>query len=397
VWPETHSKSTAVERCSVRDVWRNTRKIQLSVPSVEKISTVLLIKEVSTIWKRIVHNYHNTTGERDILSLKARCDNTANGCEWVGELRSLDEHLASCGFTLLSCPNKCCDGDKVVQLLRKDVQRHIQKECPRRQYQCPHCQEAGEYRERTTKHLEECPMREVPCPKRGCKRRIAQCELINHKKKCLFEIVPCKYTNIGCKIEALRKNMAEHEEDTQQHLHLAINRVREQESMLAHLHSREMPMKYKFTAYDHHKTTNDEIFSPAFYTSPGGYKMCISVSANGHKEGKGTHVSIYAYLMKGENDDHLPWPFTGTVTVELLNQLEDKNHHSQNVTFLPAEASSQQIVIGERSSNGYGIPCYISHSALGYNAAKNCQYLKDDCLYFRIKANARSSSKPWLV
>jgi hypothetical protein len=54
VWPETHSKSAAVERCSVRDVWRNTRKIQKSVPSVEKISTVLLIKEVSTIWKRIV-------------------------------------------------------------------------------------------------------------------------------------------------------------------------------------------------------------------------------------------------------------------------------------------------------------------------------------------------------
>jgi hypothetical protein len=38
---------TAVERCSVRDVWSNTRKIQKSVPSVEKVSTVLLIKEVS--------------------------------------------------------------------------------------------------------------------------------------------------------------------------------------------------------------------------------------------------------------------------------------------------------------------------------------------------------------
>ena len=36
-----------VERCSVRDVWRNTRRIQQSVPSVEKISTILLIKEVS--------------------------------------------------------------------------------------------------------------------------------------------------------------------------------------------------------------------------------------------------------------------------------------------------------------------------------------------------------------
>jgi hypothetical protein len=55
VWPETHSKSTAVERCSVRVVWSNTRKVQKSVPSV---ATVLLIKEVSTIWKRIVWYMH---------------------------------------------------------------------------------------------------------------------------------------------------------------------------------------------------------------------------------------------------------------------------------------------------------------------------------------------------
>jgi TNF receptor-associated factor 4 len=203
---------------------------------------------------------------------------------------------------------------------------------------------------------------------------------------------------IGCKNEGLRKDMAKHEGDTQQHLQFAIDRVREQESILAHLRSREMPMKYKFTAYDHHKTTDDEIYSPAFYTSPGGYKMCINVLANGYKEGsKGTHVSIYAYLMKGENDDHLPWPFTGTVTFELLNQLEDKNHYSKTTTFPPNEVSSQRIVSGERSSIGCGKSRYISHSDLGYNAPKNCQYLKDDCLYFTIKVDAKSSFKPWLV
>jgi TNF receptor-associated factor 4 len=352
------------------------------------------------------HNnyYHNTTGERHILSLKARCDNTSNGCEWAGELRSLDEHLAGCGFTLLSCPNNCQNGDKVVQLFRKDVQRHTKEQCPRRQYKCRHCLEVGEHREMTTKHLEKCPMLEVPCPRPGCKIRIARCNLLKHQTECQFEIVPCKYVIIGCKKEALRKDMAEHEGDTQQHLQLAVDTVyqqqitiREQESMLAHLRSREMPMKYKFTAYDHHKTTDDAVYSPGFYTSPGGYKMCVRVWANGCRDGHSTHVSISANLMKGENDDHLPWPFTGTVTFELLNQLEDKNHYSKYVTFLPDEASSQRTINAERSSTGYGMPGYISHSALGYNAAKNCQYLRNDFLYFRVNVNARSSSKPWLV
>ena len=83
---------------------------------------------------------------------------------------------------------------------------------------------------------------------------------------------------------------------------------------------REMPMIFRFPKYDHHKIANDKIQSPAFYTNPGGYKMCIIICANGVREGKGTHVSVGAYLMKGENDNHLPWPFTGIVTIKLLNQ-----------------------------------------------------------------------------
>ena len=312
--------------------------------------------------------------------------------------------MGSCGFTLLPCPNKCLNGDKVVQLLRKDIQRHTNEECPRRQYECPHCKESGEYNERTTKHLETCPMLEVPCPKLGCKIHIARCDLLKHQKECKFEMVSCKYVTIGCKTETLRQDMAEHEGDTQQHLQIAIdttyqqqNTIREQESMLARLRSREMPIKYKFTAYDHHKTTDDVVYSPAFYNSPGGYRMCIRVCANGQKDGYGNHVSVYVCLMKGENDDHLPWPFTGAVTIALLNQLEDDNHYSKTITFVPGEPSSRRVVSGERASTSYGRRCYISHSALGYDAAKNCQYLKDDCLYFKVSVDAEKSSKPWLV
>ena len=99
--------------------------------------------------------------------------------------------------------------------------------------------------------------------------------------------------------------------------------------------------------------------------------MCIlvHVDANGWGDGEGTHVSVYAYLMRGENDDHLPWPFTGTVTFELLNQLEDDNHHSNTMTFPHDDELSQRVVAIERASVGYGLPCYIPHIDLGYNVA----------------------------
>ena len=319
----------------------------------------------------------------------------------------MDAHLASCGFTLLPCPNKChMGGDmlNIATLLRKHLEKHTKEECSRRQYKCPHCQEAGEYQERTTEHFEKCPMKEIPCPNHGCKIYTARCNLSKHHKECMFVLVPCKYTAIGCKSKVLRKDLGMHERDSQQHLQLAIDTVhqqhiiiKEQESMLVHLWSKEMPTKYKFTNFDQHKTANDAIDSPAFYTSPGGYKMCISVHANGVGEGKSTYVSVYAYLMKGENDDYLPWPFTGKVTIELLNQLEDKNHYSRNMLFPPEEPSSLRVVNKERSHSGWGHRRYISHSNLGYNAAKNCQYLKNDCLYFRINVDTKRSSTPWLV
>ena len=51
-------------------------------------------------------------------------------------------------------------------------------------------------------------------------------------------------------------------------------------------------------------------------------------SANGSGVGKGTHVSVFTKLL---DDDQLHWPFLGTVTFELLNQLADDKHHSRVV------------------------------------------------------------------
>ena len=309
----------------------------------------------------------------------------------------MDEHLTSCDFSHLSCPNEC---KKVEQLLRKDMEKH-KKECPRRQYECPHCKESGEYEERITQHLEDCPMIEVPCPKRECKECILRRDISGHLTECMFEDIPCKYANIGCKEKVLRRDLCQlkdHESDSQEHLQLAIDAVQQQLFAISDMKTQiieslqnkalcSTKFMYKFTDFDYHKMRNDIIYSPAFYSSPGGYKMCINV--NGY--GTGTRVSVSAYIMKGENDDHLPWPFTGTVIIELLNQLEDNNHHSHSI-----QESSEQVVNLEREFL-VGTLCYISHSDLGYNEAKNCQYLKDDCLYFRISVDAESSSKPWLI
>ena len=107
------------------------------------------------------------------------------------------------------------------------------------------------------------------------------------KSACLKTFLANTRSIIGCKEEVLCKDLVKHEGDTQQHLQLAVDTVhkqqitiskqqftlKEQDSMLAHLRSTELPMTYKLVSYNKHKTANDEVF----YTSPEGYKMCISI------------------------------------------------------------------------------------------------------------------------
>ena len=283
------------------------------------------------------------------MSSKAECDNTANGCQWTGELQLLEVHLTNCGFALLPCPNQCKDGDKIHELMRKDIENHKRKECPRRQYECPHCKESGEYKERTTTHLKVCPSKKIPCPNNGCTATIPRCKVSQHREKCSFELVTCKYTDIGCTEKVFRKNLEEHQNDNQQHLQLAIDTVNQMqitinnvEDRIVHLQLRST--KFKVTGFDRLKTCSEIFYSSPFYTSPEGYKMCIGVHANGISLAKGTNVSVYAHLMRGEHDDHLQWPFTGTVTIELLNQLEDGNHHSMQVKLSSKNIASQRVL-----------------------------------------------------
>ena len=59
--------------------------------------------------------------------------------------------------------------------------------------------------------------------------------------------------------------------------------------------------------------------------------MCLKVYANGNGVGMKTHVSVFLYMMKGEYDDSLKWPFQGDITIQLLSQIEDDDRHRVRV------------------------------------------------------------------
>ena len=98
-------------------------------------------------------------------------------------------------------------------------------------------------------------------------------------------------------------------------------------------------------------------------------------------------MSVFIYILKGDHDDNLKWPFIGIVKIELLNQLEDKNHHLKTVPF----NKEDDTCVG----SAWGYRWFIPHSELTHDLVNNTQYLKDDTLYFRVSVEV-SGHKTWL-
>ena len=144
-----------------------------------------------------------------------------------------------------------------------------------------------------------------------------------------------------------------------------------------------VPVVIKLAEFGKYK--NDKFMnSTGFYTRDRGYKMCLFIFPNGFKAYV-NHITLCVVLMRGDHDDHLAWPVRGTLTVQLLNQLSDSNH-SEPVKFHfdGFSKSCQRVTTGTKSRDGEWCCQFMPHKRLSYDADKKCQYLKDDCVFFRV-------------
>ena len=154
---------------------------------------------------------------RRIDALRICCTKVEAGCDWIGELSSLNTHLESetgCGYVEAACPNKCGE-----ELNRKDLANHLATHCPLRVYQCWHCEAQGTYRSITEEHYKECKNYPLKCPN-GCgEGEIPRAKMDQHRSKCSLEPVQCPFSESGCDVSPMRKDLNFHmAKNTQKHL-----------------------------------------------------------------------------------------------------------------------------------------------------------------------------------
>ncbi len=343
---------------------------------------------------RMISYFPDSRSKRHIQSLRVRCYSCGLGCVWEGELRNLTAHEKQCTFVRVECPNKCSE-----VVLRKDLGQHTNASCPRRRYKCPYCHQFGTYRAITSVHVQECPEVVVACPNRCGVPNVARGRLAAHKETCPNEEVSCRYGEVGCNSWLPRKLMLQHENESQaQHLQLSMQTVstlkRTVNKMKTFLQLKPPIACFKVANFHELRSSETDWTSPPFYSHPGGYKLCLNVEPNGFETGKGTHISVFIYVMKGKNDKSLPWPCKAHVTVELLNQLHDEAHRRCTIDLENEEAS--RVGEGVSTGNGYGPHTFVPLDELTCNAMTNTHFLKGDCLYFQVRVACDTVYRPWL-
>ncbi len=117
-------------------------------------------------------------------------------------------------------------------------------------------------------------------------------------------------------------------------------------------------------------------YSPCFYTSRYGYKMCARLYLNGDGMGRGTHISIFFVIMRGQYDALLRWPFRQKVTFMLLDQ--DNVEHVIDA-FRPDPSSSSFQRPRRETNIASGCPMFCSLTELNNHA-----YVRDDTMFLKI-------------
>lgn len=129
------------------------------------------------------------------------------------------------------------------------------------------------------------------------------------------------------------------------------------------------------------------LYSQPFYTSYFGYKMCARVYLNGDGMGKGTHLSLFFVVMRGEYDALLPWPFRQKVTLMLMDQGGARKHLGD--AFKPDPNSSSFKRPSAEMNIASGCPLFANQSML-----ESGGYIRDDTIFIKVTVDTSDLPDP---
>ncbi|XP_016425137.1 TNF receptor-associated factor 5-like [Sinocyclocheilus rhinocerous] len=199
--------------------------------------------------------------------------------------------------------------------------------------------------------------------------------------------------------ESLREHLGALEQTCQRHTRLLDIHVEQLQCNEQRFHqlvstSYDGKLIWKVRDYWHRKEAGTLLNSTPLYTSRSGYKLSVRACRSGYKlsvraylggdsSGRGTHLSLYITIMRGDFDSLLSWPFRQNITLTLLDQSGSRNHQSN--TFTPDTNSDSFHRPTSDANVATGFPRFILHGDL--EAPRNAVYVRDDTLFIKVKVD----------
>ena len=141
---------------------------------------------------------------RRVNSVTVRCKYHNEGCEWVGEVRYLQDHLDRCA---IACPYDCGNYSRRVKM-----KEHKTLHCPNRPIKCEYCDYYNAFAIVTEKHYPICPQYPIDCPNNCPVKGLRRYQTEQHLNECSHQVVDCPYrkTFTGCSVRLPRRKMKLH-------------------------------------------------------------------------------------------------------------------------------------------------------------------------------------------
>ena len=358
--------------------------------------------------------FPNNALKREILDLKITCGRQEEGCEWTGELRNEEDHEEECQYVNEYCTNEC--GEWVM---RKDMEDHVDNQCPRRSVCCEYCDLELELVE-LQDHYEMCEMYPVQCVN-DCGKILARHQMDSHIDRqgtCPNTLLDCDFKNSGCEFQGKRSDLSKHIEfnvvshlslvamkltTTTEELEATKERLAEAEDKLADMelqHYEELnrrslslppdqPKKFihtwrietwsqKVQAAERNTNPVKDIHSDPFYVYPG-YHLRLLAYPNGDRDSAVSCLGTFLVATEGKFDTRVEWPFPFSFDLEVVDQQSNGNDifHELSPPYESALGYSTR-------SSGWGTPEMATHNILGTRC-----YIKDDTILIRLTVHMK--------
>lgn len=334
-----------------------------------------------------------------INKLRVRCPYHKQGCKWEGDLSDKSAHLLMCEYSSREC-GLC---GEMLSLRIYETHKGV---CPNREVRCQDCGILMPHSQ-SIQHRVVCPKFPIPCPNDCPDSPIARDEMSGHlMNTCPNQSVACTLAAFGCSEMVQRCSLDTHlqqcsikrvvalaeivlqQKDELQRLRQEISR---QQFAVRGLEETCYPAFGQFTwrvcsirekVIRAQSAPSDPsvaaLYSPSFYTSEGGYKLCLCIYPAGDNN---QHcLSLYFVVMKGPYDSILQWPFQKRVILSLINC---RGGHPIIKDIIPDGRLHYFSRPRDERNVGYGYPKFIPlHKLMG----EDSEFVSEDCIFIRAVA-----------